>query len=114
MNKEANLAQGTEISPVSLRPKTWDRKAEQERLSRQDEADLREQAVFLGIHQSPGGKLMLDLIQDQMIARIEVLIKADAEAAAYMGLINALGARFTAAEEAVKKLYERNFGKETP
>jgi len=56
---------------------------------------------------------MITLIQEHLARRIEILVKDDPEARALEGLLNQLGVKYAAAQQAVAKLYERNFEKKT-
>jgi len=107
------MKQGAATSPVSLRPKTQQDREARQHQGHRDDLNLREQARFVGITESDAGKLMITLIQEHLARRIEILVKDDPEARALEGLLNQLGVKYAAAQQAVAKLYERNFEKKT-
>lgn len=78
-----------------------------------------QQAAFMGTLASPAGEQLLAMIGERLTDRIDILIKSDPEATAYVQILRTLGEQSVLARRAARKIMERQLrtedqGKETP
>jgi len=94
---------GPSIHPVTRKPKTvW---AERDHVKEQFELKrLKRQAEQLEIRDDPA----VDLLLSRIAKRVDQLITDDAEAQAYVGLLNDLGREYNLAQRAAKILAARS------
>lgn len=97
------------VSPVSLRPKGMEPQGDKASDKAAKER-LKERVRDLALLESPEGQRVVALVQRQLLARIEALIAADAEARAYAALLAEIGIKTNLANMALEQLSERYLG----
>jgi len=100
---------GVSIDPVSLRPKRQGIVVGEREQAMREEKALRDKAADINLVHDEAGQRITTLIWGLLEKRIEVLVKEDEKAEAYVELLNELGHRYNIARQAVDKLYRRNF-----
>jgi hypothetical protein len=106
------LNSGVKVDPISGRPLeqvTIERESANER---QQEAMLKEQADWFDVTKTEAGGKIIALVEGKLTARIDVLIKDDPEAAAYVKILQEMGIKEGLARAATKQLFERFIKKE--
>jgi hypothetical protein len=101
---------GAEIDIVTGKPVVVQMKAAAEERKAADEAGLVRQAEMAGLLRSDAGRVLIALITDKLQARIEQVLVADPEAAAYVKILQEMGNRDRLGRDAMKRLVQTKLG----
>jgi len=96
-----------QIDPVTGRPAEQIRAEKGDEEKREQESLLREQAAWMAVSKTEAGAKLLALVMQKLTCRIEKLVEADPEAAAYVAILKEIGIKEGLARNASKSLFER-------
>lgn len=103
---------GVKIDPVTGRP-LEQVTAERDNANEKQQANmLKEQADWFDVTKTDAGAKIIALVTGRLTARIDALITADPEAAAYVAVLREMGIKEGLARAATKQLFERYVKKE--
>lgn len=108
------MDRGQPVDIVSGRPAEEEKAADARARKARTEQKDREQAAFLGITQSEGGRQVISLVLKRLEKRIDQLVAADAEAKTLVSVLQDLGYMESVARKAINALHERHVKQKTP
>jgi hypothetical protein len=106
------LNSGVKVDPLTGRPLeqvTTERESANEK---QQETMLKEQADWFDVTKTEAGAKIIALVEGKLTARIDALIKEDAEAAAYVKILQEMGIKEGLARVAAQQLFDRYIKRE--
>lgn len=93
----------------SMVPKDKNREEQQDLAEKKEKALLEMQASFLGVAHSEATRKLIEMVNEQLVARIETLIENDGEARMCIKMLGELGVKKGLAQGAAKKLQDKYF-----
>jgi len=106
------LVKGWATDPATGRP-IVEVAEEREQVKKKAEEDvLRDRAAYVGMLASEPGKLVVGIVKDKLLRRLETLMNSDPESKALVGVLSELGQKDNWAGDAVEKLMTRHIKKD--
>jgi hypothetical protein len=103
---------GPDTDIISGKPKEIVSQDKAKEKEKKDTDRLQHQAECLGLSQNPDGKKLIELVEGQLIRRIDELVAADPKATAFTEVLFAIGINESLAKKAVQKLIDMKIKKD--